>query len=168
MPMTLKKYMEKLGVGYILQPYETYPWSFYDSEEGITANANVAMDSDGDEVEAEIMFLHDEPEEGKPPVKLCLWMKIAPYTGDQWKTTELKINNEDHMNKAYDWEANACDVFRRCAHEIQRGQIPDFDEIFEQEFFKGEKGGQRGGRGGGKKSPNVRPEQMPGMSRGKM
>ena len=43
MPMAIKEYMEKMGVGYVLQPYETYPWSHYDPDEGITASADVAM-----------------------------------------------------------------------------------------------------------------------------
>ena len=168
MSMTLKQYMDKLGVGYVLQPYETCPWSHYEADEGTTANADVAMNADADEVQVEIMYLYDEPEEGKPPVKLAMRMKIMPHTGDQWKVKEYKVYGEDFMGKSYDWEKNACDVFRRCVAEIKRGLIPDFDELMEQEFYKGEKGGKRGGKGGGKKSPNIKPEQMPGMSRGKM
>ena len=160
--------MDKLGVGYPLKPYETYPWSLYESDTGMTANADLAMNSDGDEVEAQIMFLYDEPQEGKPPIELLFSMKIVPHTGDLWKIIKLDIKSENYMNKSYDWENNSCDVFRRCAMDIQRGSMPDFDAILEQEFYKGEKGGQRGGKGGGKKSPNIRPEQMPGMNRGKM
>ena len=168
MAETLKKFMDKLGVGYTLHAYETFPWSYYDTDDAITANASVAMNSDADEIEFDLMFIYDEPEEGKPPVKILMRGQIIPHVGDSWKMKTLIIKGEDHKNKSHNWEANSCDIFRRCVTEIQRGQIPDFDEIFDQEFNKGEKGGQRGGRGGGKKSPNIRPEQMPGMSRGKV
>lgn len=168
MAMTLNKFMEKLGVGYVLQSYETIPWSHTDSEKNLTVNADIAMNADQDELEAEIMYLHDDPQDGQPPVKLALWMRIRPHTGDQWKITDLKFNNEDHLNKIHDWESNACDVFRVCVKTIQRGEVPDFDEILQDEFFKGGAGGRRGGRGGGKKAPIVKPEQMPGMNRGKM
>lgn len=163
--MTLKEFMDKLGVGYVLHAYETYPWSHYDPESETTVNADIAVNSDGDEVEAQILYIKDNPKEDEQALNLVLWLRLVPYTGEQWKMADLKIKGEDHKNKTYDWEANACDVFRICTQKIQNGEIPDFDEIVKEEFFKGSQGGQRGGRGGGKKSPKINPEQMPGLGR---
>ena len=165
MPMDLKIFMEKLGVGYTLHPYETCPWSHYDPETQTTANAAVAVNSDGDEVECELLIIRDNPADDAPPIDFALWMKIVPYSGAQWKLSALKVHGEDYINKTYDVENNACDVFRHCVSAIGREEIPDIDKIMKKEFYKGSQGGQRGGSGGGKKSPNVKPEQMPGMGR---
>ena len=165
MPMPVKEYLSKMGIDHPLHPYETVPWSHYDADEEITANADIAMNAGGDEIEAELLYIRDNPDEGQAPVELMMWMKIIPYNKEDWKTAALKVKGEDHAGKTYDWEVNACDVFRKCKNLIQAGQIPDFDDIFEQEFFKGGSGGRRGGRGGGKKSPKINPEAMPGMGR---
>ena len=65
----IKELMDNLGVGYILSAYETAPWSAYDDDEGLTCSAEVRMNSDGDEMEAEIQFMHDEPTPDKKAIE---------------------------------------------------------------------------------------------------
>ena len=65
----LDKFMEDLGVGRILSPYETQPWMHYDEEQGISCSAEVRMGPGGDDVEAEIQFLYDDPDAIEEEVK---------------------------------------------------------------------------------------------------
>lgn len=65
MALPLKKFMDKLSIGHILHPYETSPCTYYDEAKGISANADVAMNADGDQCDVEIMFLYDDPPPGK-------------------------------------------------------------------------------------------------------
>lgn len=67
MRVTLDKLLEKLAVDRVLLPYETQPWFFYDSDQGITCSAEVRMGPGGDDLEAEIQFLYDIPPEPPPP-----------------------------------------------------------------------------------------------------
>jgi hypothetical protein len=67
MRIALDKLMEKLAVDRVLSPYETQPWFFYDEAQGITCSAEVRMGPGGDDLEAEIQFLHDNPPEPPPP-----------------------------------------------------------------------------------------------------
>lgn len=167
MAMALKKFMDRMGVMHILHAYETCPWAYYDEDDKITADAAVAMNADADELTAELMFIHDEPESGKHPVEMLFAITLIPHKDEDWKLTTLKIRGEDKKSETYDVENNSCDVFRECKAAIARQEIPDFDAILRKELNKGGSGNRKGG-GGGKRNPNIRPEQMPGMSRGKV
>ena len=69
MRVPLKELLDKLGVGYILSAYETCPWSAYDEEQGITCSAEVRMNNDGDEIEAEMQIMRDNPTGDEKPVE---------------------------------------------------------------------------------------------------
>jgi hypothetical protein len=45
MRVDLKTLLDKLGVGYVMSPYETCPWSAYDGEKGITCSAEVRINN---------------------------------------------------------------------------------------------------------------------------
>lgn len=63
MRLTVAKICEKLGLDRALMPYETQPWLHYDEDKGITCSAEVRMGPSGDDLEMEIQFLYDNPEE---------------------------------------------------------------------------------------------------------
>jgi len=54
---------KKLGLERTLHPYETQPWLHYDDEQGITCSAEVRMGPGGEDLEIEIQFLYDNPED---------------------------------------------------------------------------------------------------------
>lgn len=167
MPMTLKKFMDKLGVGYELQAYETYPWNYYDTDKDVSIDASVIMNADRDVVEAEITYSYMSPPPGGQAFERVFWMKITPYTGADWKMKVLLIHDKDATIEVHDSEGRACQVFYRFASTLLRGEVPDFDEILKEEFYKGDRTGHRSGGSTGKQAPKINPEQMPGMNRGK-
>jgi len=63
MRIPLQKLSEQLGLERALHPYETQPWVHYDEDLGITCSAEVRMGPSGEELEAEIQFLYDNPED---------------------------------------------------------------------------------------------------------
>lgn len=162
---TLNELMEKLGVTYVLSPYETCPWSAYDSVKGLTCSAEVRMNPDGDEIEAEIQMLYEDPEPGKPSVNQVLWLKATPFIQSKWCVSNLRIKGKVEVGSTYNWEEKCCNLFRACVNELNLGNIPDFDALVEREMRDKERfGDQRGGGSG--KSPKIRPAQLLDMKKG--
>jgi len=166
MRVPLKELLDNLGVGYVLSAYETCPWSAYDEEKAITCSAEVRMNHDGDEIEAELQFVHDTPPADGNIVEQVFWLYAKPATSDKWDIFAVKIKGEDHVNKSYAWERKSCDFFNTCVQEIKMGNIPDIDEIYDQTMESNERYGG-GARGGGSKSPKIKPQSLLGMKNGR-
>lgn len=147
--------MQKLGVSYVLGSYETCPWSACDNEK--TCSAEVRMNPDATEIEAELQIFYDNPEPGKHSVEQILWLKALPHQG-MWEVTDLRIKREDWRGKIYGWEEKCTNFFRACVMEIEQGRIPDIDALLEKEMSENERFG--GGRGGSGKSPKIKPAQL--------
>ncbi len=166
MRIDLKELCDKLAVGYVLSPYETCPWSAYDAENGITASAEVRMDNEGQEIEAELQLMYDAPEDGKPPLEQICILHAKPVANGKWSTTSLIIRGADEVNSVYDWEDKGCNFFAACAQEIKMGNIPDIDDLYEKEM----RGGERfrdGRQGTTSKAPKIKPQALLGMKGGR-
>ncbi len=150
--MTLKEMLDKMGIPYVMGPYETNLWTHTDGDSCVTASADVAMSPYAEELESQILFFYDKPPEGKNPTDQVFKAKAVPKSKGNWSFDVLDIKGECHKDKVPDWEKNTCDFFRACCQALQRGEIPDIDELLDEEFFKskGRFGGRRGGRGGGR------------------
>ncbi|PZQ48235.1 MAG: hypothetical protein DI551_01735 [Micavibrio aeruginosavorus] len=166
MRVQIKDLMDKLGVGYVLSRYETCPWSAYDPEKGITAMAEVRMNNEGDEVEAEIQFLYDNPEDGKPPVEQMVFIYAKPVVSGQWSPTIFQIRRKDETIELYGWEEKCCNFFRACIQDIKMDIVPDIDEIAERELG-GDERFRDARRGGGSKAPKIKPQALLGMKNGR-
>lgn len=166
MRVELKELMDKLGVGYVMSAYETCPWSAYDSEKGITASAEVRMNNDANEVEAELQFLYDAPEPGKPPMEQMVWIYAKPISQGKWSPTALRIKGQDEPNETYEWETKGCNLFTACVQEIKMGGVPDIDELIEREMG-GDERFRDARRGGGSKAPKIKPQALLGLKGGR-
>ena len=155
MRLPLSEFLQKLGVSYVLGPYETFPWSM--SDNGKTCSAEVRMYPDATEIEAELQIFYDNPEAGKPPVEQVLWFRALPHQ-DKWDVLELRIKREDWRGKLYGWEEKCCNFFRACVLELEQGRLPDIEALLEREMKDNERFG--GGRGGSGKSPKIKPAQL--------
>lgn len=162
---TLSELMERLGVDHALSPYETNPWSAYDSIKGLTCSAEVRMSPGGDEIEAELQRLWEDPQPGTRPIEQVLWMKATPHLQDKWSVSQLRILGENWAGKTYNWEEKCCNFFRACASELAMGNIPDIDALLDREMRDKERFGDQRGSGGGK-SPKIKPAQLLDMKKG--
>ena len=153
--------MDRMGVGRVLGPYETQPWFHYDGQEGITASAEVRMNGDGDEIEAELQFMYDTPPAGKGAMEQVVWLKVKPMMRLQgmWTTTDLWVRRENYENKVYGWEEKGCNFFRACVREIKAERLPDIDLLISRELSSREVFG--GGSGENtSKSPSIKTNQL--------
>lgn len=164
MAFSKKDLMDKLGIGYELGPYETFPASCYDSASGRTCSAEARMDPDGAEIEAEIQMMHDTPPEGKPSMEQICQIKAKPI-GQEWDVFVLRVRGEVFGQDLYNWQEKACNFFRAVLQELQSDTMPDIEELIDREFHSRERmGDQR--QGGGGKSPKMKGAQLMGMKKG--
>lgn len=193
MRVELQKLLEKLGVGHVLAPYETYPWAYYDSQKGVTCSAEVRMGPGGDDVEAEIQLVYDEGKEPPPeppanaengegqasgtggnagnggqiaggPVQI-MRMRALPADG-LWSPKDLRVKGQIYVNEIHNWEEKGCNFFRACVEALQMSVLPNIEELIERELSDDD--GFGGGRRGriGRKAPKIKPAQLLGMKRG--
>lgn len=178
MRLELAKLLENLGVSHTLSPYETHPWLVYDENKGITCSAEVRMGPAGEDLEAEIQFLHDERDEddengdsgdgsmiapgGREQI---LWMRAQPIVDNQWTVKLLRIKGKDYVNEFHEWEEKGCEFFLACVEALQMNELPDIDMLVEDKMKDDSLWG-RGGRGKiGRKSPKIKPASLLGMKK---
>jgi len=166
MRVDVKELMDKLGVGYLMGPYETCPWSAYDAAKGITASAEVRMNNEGNEVEAELQFMYDAPEPGKPPMEQMIWIFAKPIAQGKWSPVHLKIKGQDEPPEVYEWETKGCALFNACVQEIKMDNVPDIDDMVEK-HMGGDERFRDARRGGGSKAPKIKPQALLGLKQGR-
>jgi hypothetical protein len=159
MRKTFKEVMNMLGVPKILGPYETWPWSHYDEETQVSISAEVRMGSEDNSVEAEIQIIRDVPIEGQLPFECLLWLQVDLRRANEWCTTSMTHKGVPYDGAVHDWEERVLKVFARCAILLNQASMPDFDEIYNEEFNANDRYGERGGAGGSK-APIVRPAAL--------
>lgn len=165
MRATVKDLMDKLGVGYILSAYETCPWSAFDDEAGLSCNGEVRMNSSGDEMEAELQIMRDNPKGDEKHLEQVCWILMKPAVEQKWDVKNSRVLNEDKADKTFNWEEKSVNFFHACIQELKAGKIPDIDEIYEREINKKDRFGDNS-QGGGSKAPKIKPQALLGMKGG--
>ncbi len=159
MRVTLKELMDKLGVSHVLGPYETFPWSYYDAQTERTCCAEVRMDPDGREIEAEIQMMHDNPPAGTVPMEQICLIKSKPNRDTNWEIVSLRIHGQPFGEDIYNWQEKSCNFFNAVVQELLAEAIPDIEDLIDREFHSRERlGDQR--QGGGGKSPKIQANQL--------
>ena len=167
MRVTLKDLMDRLAVGYVLGPYESFAWSHYDTDKGMTCSAEVRMGADNDEVEAEIQMVHDTPPDGTPGMEHICYIRCAPGAADgMWEVMTLRLKGEPLKEDVYNWQEKSCQFFMAVTRALVGEQIPDIDELIEDIFHNYERFHDQYGGGGGK-SPKIRPNQLLDIKKGR-
>lgn len=166
MIITFKDLTDKLGVGYELSAFETCPWSAFDDEKGESVNAEVRMDSTGEELEAELQFMRDNPKGDEKPMEQVMYLMARPSHSHKWDIKLCKIKGEINPDDLYDWEGKCLAFFGACVQDLKMGKMPDIEEILEREIKSKERFGDKG-RGAGSKSPKMRNQNKMGMKQGR-
>lgn len=166
MRMGIKELMDNLGVGNVLTAYETSPWSAYDDENDLSCNAEVRMNSDGDELEAELQILRNNPKADELSVEQVYWMIAKPAVGDQWDIKLAKIKGESKADSVHNWEGKSINFFQGCVQDLKMGNIPNIEEILER-ALSGKEKFSGSSQGGGSKSPKIKPQALLGMKGGR-
>ena len=166
MKVTFRELMDKVGIPHEMSPYETYPFNVYDGDRGVTCSAEIRMGMNASEIEGEIQLMYDTPPEGAPSMQQIIWFSVKPTVGTgDWITKDARLKGEDIDRTIYDWEEKCCSFFGAVTRFLKIDQVPDIDELIEEEFHSRERfSGQYGGGGG--KSPKIKPGQLLGMKKG--
>lgn len=166
MRVIFKELMDKLGVGYELSAYETCPWSAYDEEKDLTCSAEVRMNNDGDEIEAELQILRGQPAEGELMIEQVFWLIGKPAIAGKWDVSAVKIKGDGSEDGTHNFYEKAVNFFLGCVQELKMNKIPNIDEILEREMKNKDRYG--GGAGGGSsKAPKIKPQALLGMKGGR-
>lgn len=166
MRIDLKRLMEKLAVGYVLTPYGTCPWSVYDPAEGLTCSAEVRMNKEGDEVEAEIQLMRDSEGDAFLPVEQAVWLSCKPLVANQWSVVGFHVFGRDQAECVYNWQEKSCAFFSACVAELKMNEIPDIEGLFGRELHGGERFTDAR-QGGGSKAPKIKPQALLGIKNGR-
>lgn len=166
MRVPLKELLDKLGVGYVLSAYETCPWSAFDDEKGLTCSAEVRMNNDGDEIEAELQLMREKPVGDEKALEQVFWLLAKPATADLWDVKIIKIYGEEDDSGLYNFSEKAVSFFQVCVQDLKMGKIPDIEAIMAKELKSKERFGGSS-QGGGSKSPKIKPQALLGMKTGR-
>jgi len=164
MRLTSRELMDRLGVPNVLTPYETYPFTVYDAAQGLTCSAEVRMGMEDNEIECEIQLVHDTPPAGKSSMELVIWFQLKHSGTTEWDAKDARMKGEPIDRTLYNWEEKCCNFFGAVVRFLKMDQIPDIDELIDDEFHSRERFG--GGGAGGGKSPKIKPGQLLGMKKG--
>ncbi|MCB9987938.1 MAG: hypothetical protein H6868_01240 [Rhodospirillales bacterium] len=159
MQATKKELMDRLGVGYVLGPYENCPWLVYDGEKGVTCSAEVRMgmdDSDG--VEAAIEMIYEMPDAGQPPAEHTFLLQARNTNSGNWTISKVWIRGEPIDETISGWPEKACNFFAAVVQSLKQDEVPDIDDLLEQELRGGRGADQYGGGGG--KSPKIQANKL--------
>ncbi|MCB9990363.1 MAG: hypothetical protein H6867_03155 [Rhodospirillales bacterium] len=165
MRLSKKDLMDKLSVGYELGPYETFPWSHYDGATGQSCSAEVRMDPDGNELEAEVQMMYDTPPEGRLPMEQFFWMKskLSGTTGE-WEIIDYKLKGAKPEEEIYNWQEKSCKFFSAVVEELLGETMPDLEELIDLHFHSRERLADQS-QGGGGKSPKINTSQLMDMKK---
>jgi hypothetical protein len=159
MKVLIRELMDKLGVEHVLNAYDSAPWSAYDATKGLTCSAEVRMNTDGTEIDAEIQLVYDTPPAGTAPVEQIMAMHFRKILNDKWSPDTLRVRKDQMHSKLFDWESKGCEFFTTCCVFLTRGEIPDIDELIER-IFKPADNYRAGAAGGSGRKPSIKPEQL--------
>ncbi len=165
MRVSLKELLDSLGVGYVMGPYETCPWSVYDGAQNLTCNAEVRMNEDANALEAEVMIIHDTPPAGGAPIEL-IFRLFCKVTANQWEPYRLLVRNTDKTNAFFDWEKKSCAFFTACVQELKMDRAPDIEALLKKELNEDDESASSM-RGGSSKAPKIKPQSLLGMKGGR-
>lgn len=160
-----KEFMDRIGVGYELGSYETFPCSYYDSESGATCSAEARMDPGGMEMEAEVQLMYDSPPAGKPPMAQFFWIRAASSSSGEWDVLDLKLHGTPPEKEIMRWQEKSCNFFRAVIETLQTDTMPDLEDLIDLHFHRRERLGDQE-QGGGGKSPKMNAAQLLNMKKG--
>lgn len=165
MQLRIDELMDKLGVGRVLSPSDTQPWSFCDTAKGVTCMAEVRMGMDNDEVEAEAQLIYDTPPAGKPPMEQICLIRAKPVSDGSWDSVLFRVRGEPYGQDKYNWQEKCCLFFSYLVQSLQMEEMPDVDKLLEEAFKGRDRGADQRGGGGGK-SPKIKPAALMNVKKG--
>lgn len=168
MRLELGELLSKLYVFRELTTYDTEQWSVYSDEAGASCSAEVRLDGYADDieaVEAQVIISYDSPRPETPQIRQTCYIKAARQQQGDFAIQKAIVNQEDKAGSSiYDWGNKSLRFFTLIAQELEKGLLPDFEELEEIAFEERGRFADRMGDGG--RSPKINGEQLLKATRG--
>lgn len=169
MRLKLGELLAKLYVFRSLSHYESEQWSVYSDDAKATCSAEVRLDGyedDVDMLEAQIIISYDAPRPSMPAMVQTAYIKAKRQKQGDFAVDACQINGKEMTRSGiFDWGKKSCKFFMLAAQELEKGNLPDFEELEKIAFDERGRFGDKWGDGGGK-SPNVNTEKLLKAQRG--
>jgi hypothetical protein len=158
--MNLKQLCDALGLDKLLGPLDSDINQCFDDEEGgRTCSAELRMNADANELEADVQLFYDDPDDDEiPPFQQIMLMQARPKKDGGWEIISVFVKDENMTGKFSGWAESAMALYTAITHSLKQDEIPDIDALID-EHMDGEDGrpGRAGRRGGGRKNPKFKP-----------
>lgn len=166
----LDQILQKFGIDYVLRPYETMPFDYFNAEKGIDIMAEVSLAGDKRALTVAIQKITHTPG-GDLQVKQVYTFQANLEPGDVYMAKQLRILDKD-MTEKFNWFENGCRFFKQCTALIKKNTAPDFDAIFKATFGDAAGGDSQGeafsGGTGSRNFKNDKPAPLPPKPPGKL
>lgn len=169
MRLQLGELFAKLYVYRNLGFYDMEQWSVFNDDAEASCSAEVRVDGFNNEielVEAQVIVTYDMPRANMPSVMQNCYIRAEKQSQGDFSIKKAIVNGKDRVDSAtFDWGNKSLRFFTLIARELERGILPDFDELekiaFEEKGMFADRIGD-----GGSKSPKINGEQLLKAQRG--
>jgi hypothetical protein len=166
---TLEQILQKFGVDYVLRPYETMPFDYFNADKGFDVMAEIGLSGDKSTLTAAIQHI-EHTADGDMKVKQIFQFQAGFEPGDFYMPKQLRVMDKNVMDKL-NWFDSGCRFFKQCTALIKKGTAPDFDQIFKATFGETTKdtaGEAFSGGSGSRNFKNDKPAPPPPKPPGKL
>ena len=166
---TLEKILQKFGVDYVLRPYETMPFDYFNADKGFDVMAEIGLSGDKKIISAAIQHI-EHTADGDMKVKQIYQFQAEHEPGDLFMPKLLRILDKDVTDKS-NWFDGGCRFFKQCTALIKKNTAPDFEAIFKATFGETAKdtaGEAFSGGSGSRNFKNDKPAPPPPKPPGKL
>lgn len=165
----LGELLAKLYVYRELSIYDTQQWSVFSEDIGASCTAEVRVNGYGEdieEIEAQVIVTYDDPKPHMPSVVQTCYIKAEKQKVGDFSIKSAIVNKSEKAGSSiYDWGNKSLRFFTLIARELEKGHLPDFEDLEKVAFDERGMFADRMGEGGGR-SPKINSEQLLKASRG--
>jgi hypothetical protein len=154
MRATLDIILKKFGVDYILRPYESIPFDYFNADKGYDVMAEISLSGDQKTLTAALQHI-THTADGDMQVKQVFQFMAEIEPDKLYMPRQLRILGQNVTDKV-NWFENGCRYFKQCTALIKKGTAPDYDAILKATFGEQSKEGTGEAFSGGSGSRNLK------------
>jgi hypothetical protein len=169
MRASLENILKKFGVEYVLRPYETMPFDYFNAEKGYDVMAEISLSGDQKTLTAALQHIVHK-DDGDMDVKQVFYCMAELEPDQLYMPRQLRILGKVMTDKV-NWFESGCRYFKQCTALIKKGTVPDYDAILKATFgeaTKEETGESFSGGSGSRNFKNDKPTPPPPKPPGKL
>lgn len=168
MRVQLQELLAKLYVFRAIDPYDAEQWSAFNEDVNVTCSAEVRVNGYGteiDSIEAQVIVSKQANADDLPVTQICYISAERQKKGDFKVTSAMVKGVEKAESSVFNWGEKTCRFFMLIAQELERGNLPDFEELEKTAFEERGRIGDKWGDGDSR-TPKINTEQLMKIGRG--